>query len=93
MNSPIEMRRFRSFAAEDLGEEIKLTDKELIKQIAACGMFFGDNVYPISVETKKRIKETADSYFSDGAQVIFYAEFYVKNESWLSRAESSQKTC
>lgn len=83
LNSPIEMARFRSFAAEDLGEEITLSDDELKSYIAACGTAFDGKVYTVSVQSQERIKELADEYFSDGAQAIFFAEFYAKNENWL----------
>ena len=83
LNSPIELARFRSFATEDLGEEITLTDEELKSYIAACGTNFDDKVYAVSVQTKERIKEFVEEYFADGAQAIFFAEFYAKNENWL----------
>lgn len=86
LHSPIEMARFRSFAAEDLDEEITLTDEELKSYIAACGTTYDGKVYAVSAETKERIKELVDEYFSDGAQAIFFAEFYAKNENWLFEA-------
>ena len=86
LNSPIEMARFRSFAAEDLGEELTLTDEELKRHIAACGTTFDGKVYAVSAQAKERIKGLAEDYFADGAQVIFFAEFYAKNENWLFEA-------
>lgn len=86
LNSPIEMARFRSFAAEDLDEEIILTDEELKSYISACGITYDGKVYAVSEETKDRIKELADEYFSEGARVIFFVEFYAKNEKWLFEA-------
>jgi len=86
LNSPIEMARFRTFAAEDLGEELTLTDEELKRYIAACGTTFDGKVYAVSAPTKERIKELTEDYFADGAQAIFFAEFYVKNENWLFEA-------
>jgi hypothetical protein len=83
LNSPIELSRFRSFAAEDLGKAITLSDEELKRYISACGTVFDGKVYPVSAEAKERIKELAEDYFSTGAQVIFFAEFYAKNENWL----------
>ncbi|MBT9143565.1 MAG: hypothetical protein DDT29_01973 [Dehalococcoidia bacterium] len=83
LNSPIELARFRSFAAEDLGEAITLSDEELKRYISACGTVFDGKVYAVSAEAKERIKELAEEYFADGAQVIFFAEFYAKNENWL----------
>ena len=86
LNSPIEMARFRSFAAEDLDEEIKLTEEELKSYIAACGTTFDGKIYTVSAQAKERIKGLAEDYFADGAQAIFFAEFYTKNENWLFEA-------
>ncbi len=86
LNSPIEMVRFRTFAAEDLGEELMLSDEELKSYIAACGTTFDGKVYAVSAQAKERIKELAEDYFVDGAQAIFFAEFYAKNENWLFEA-------
>ncbi|MCK9390120.1 MAG: hypothetical protein M0Q01_00965 [Syntrophales bacterium] len=86
LNSPIEMARFRSFAAEDLDEEITLTDEELKRYISACGITFDGKVYAVSAQAKERIKGLAEDYFADGAQAIFFAEFYAKNENWLFEA-------
>ncbi len=86
LNSPIELVRFRSFAAEDFGEKNVLTQEELKRYISACGTTYDGKVYAVSVDTKERIKELADEYFSNGAQVIFFAEFYAKNENRLFKA-------
>ena len=86
IDSPIELVRFRSFAAEDLGEEILLPDEELRSHIAGCGTIFEGKVYVVSTQTKEQIKALAEEYFADGAQAIFFAEFYAKNENWLFEA-------
>jgi hypothetical protein len=86
LNSPIEKARFRLFFAEGFGMELELTDEELESYIPACGRIFDGKVYAVSVQAKERIKELAENYFADGAQAIFYAEFYAKNENWLFEA-------
>lgn len=86
LNSPIEMARFRSFAALDLEEEITLSDEELKSYIAACGTTFDGKVYAVSAQAKERIRGLSEDYFADGAQAIFFAEFYAKNENWLFEA-------
>ncbi len=86
LNSPIEMARFRSFAAADLGKEITLADEELKSYIAACGITFDGKVYAVSASAKERIKGLAEDYFANGAQAIFYAEFYAKNQNWMFEA-------
>lgn len=83
LDSPIEMTRFRSFAAEDLNEELALSDDELKAYITDCGVCYEGKVYAVSAETRKQIKKLAEDYFADGAQAIFFAEFYAKNEGWL----------
>lgn len=86
LDSPIQLVRFLSFAKDVFGEEISLPDEVVKNYISSCGTLYGNRVYPVSDETKERIKEMADEYFSDGAQAIFFAEFYARNESWLSYA-------
>jgi hypothetical protein len=86
LNSPIEMVRFRSFAAEDMAMDLELSDNELESYIMACGTVYEEKVYAVSAETKKRITELVEEYLFNGAQAIFYTEFYSKNESWLFKA-------
>lgn len=86
LNSPIEMTRIRSFVEKDVGKELTLSDEELKSHIAACGTTFEGKVYAVSAQAKERIKRLAVDYFSDGAQAVFFAEFYAKNESWLFEA-------
>ena len=86
LNSPIEMARFRIFAAKPLSEELTLADEELENYIAACGTTYDGKVYAVSARAKEQIKEIVEEYFSDGSQVIFFAEFYAKNEKWLFEA-------
>ena len=86
LNSPIEMVRFRSFAKEFLDEELPTSDEMLKSYISACGMTFDGKVYVVSMQTKERIKKSVEDYFAKGAQVIFFAEFYARNENWLLEA-------
>jgi hypothetical protein len=83
LNSSIELSRFRTFYANELGEEISLSDEELSKYIVASGTTFDGKIYSVSSETKEQIKGFVKNYFADGARAIFYAEFYAKNENWL----------
>ncbi len=86
LNSPIELVRFKSFVADIFGAEITMPDELLEKHISACGIAYNDKIYVVSTETKEQIKKIALEYFSTGAQVIFFEEFYVKNEKWLVSA-------
>jgi len=85
IDSPIEITRFRRFAIED-NTKIHLTDDELIEAIVTCGIYFEGKVYIVSQQTKNRIKELANDYFKNGANIIFYSEFFTKNENWLFEA-------
>lgn len=86
LNSPIELLRFRTFYQKNMDKELTLHDEELKSRIAACGTTFNGKVYAVPEQVKERIKQQAEDYFSGGAQTIFFAEFYVKNESWLFEA-------
>lgn len=86
LNSSIEMMRFRLFATEDLGDELTLSDEELKSYIMACGTTFDGKLYTVSIEAEERIRELAGEYFANGSQIIFFAEFYSKNENWLFEA-------
>ena len=83
LNSPIELIRFRKFYIEDNGEEISLTDENLTGHITAFGTVYDGKVYIVSDDTKMKIKELADAYFLDGAQVIFFEALYADNDRWL----------
>lgn len=83
LDSPIELVRFKSFATETLDKKIMLPDEDLKKRISACGITYDGKVYAVSAQAEDRIKELAEKYFAAGAQTIFFAEFYAKNETWL----------
>ncbi len=83
LNSPIELARLNFFVAEVFGEEMVLPHEDLKRYILACGTIYDGKVYAVSLETKERIIKSVNEYFSDGAQAIFFAEFYAKNENWL----------
>lgn len=86
LNSTIELARFRSFATRAFGEKVALPHEELKRYISACGITHDGKVYAVLEETKGRIKGLVDEYFSEGSPVIFYTEFYTKNEDWLFEA-------
>ena len=83
VDSPIELLRFRRFAAEDYVEDISITDEELMKFIASCGMLFDGKVYVIDNETESRIQNKIDLEINNGAEIIFYNSFYARHEEWL----------
>lgn len=83
IDSPIELLRFRRFAAEDLGNEISITDEELMKSVSSCGTFFDGKIYIVDNEIESRIQNKVDLAISDGAEIIFYNSFYARHEEWL----------
>jgi hypothetical protein len=86
LDSGIDLSRLRRFALEFGGVELTLSDDELTEAVKACGTIYNGKVYTVSKETKERIKGLVDDYFADGATVIFYEEFYAKNEPELFKA-------
>lgn len=86
LDSPIELIRFRSYAEKDLGEALTLSDGELKRYATSCGTMHEGKVYVVSNDAEGRIKLLVSEYFGRGARVIFFTEFYVKNESWLFAA-------
>lgn len=76
IDSPIELLRFRRFAAEDFANEILISDEELIKAISSCGIILNGKVYVISNEVKSRIKDNIDLAVSNSVEIIYYSSFY-----------------
>lgn len=83
LRSPIELIRFKSFAQKDYDMELPLSDNELEEKIYACGTIHQGKVYVVTTQTKDKIKGLANDYFAQGAQVIFFEEFYAQHEDWL----------
>jgi hypothetical protein len=83
IDSPIELMRFRRFAAEIFGCDIALADDELIKSISTSGTLCDGKVFLISSEVESRIKNEVDLAISGGADIVFYSSFYAKHEEWL----------
>ncbi|MCL2499302.1 MAG: hypothetical protein FWE90_03080 [Defluviitaleaceae bacterium] len=79
----IELGRLRRFVREITDVDIALSDDELIEAVKMCGTLFESKVYTVSKEARTKIKEVIANYFYNGARIIFYEEFYLKNESWL----------
>lgn len=84
IDSPIELLRFRRFAAEKFGNKISIPDEELKQCITVCGTLFDGKVYVISNEIERRIQQYVDSAIASGAEIIFYNAFYERHEAWLS---------
>ena len=91
INSTIELSRFRRFAIVDYSFKIPLSDEDLKESIIACGTLFDGKVYTVVPQTNNKIDKLVNEYFESGAQVIFYTEFYTKNENWLYKANIISK--
>lgn len=83
VDSPIELMRFRSFAAEDSADDIPLADEELKRAIVSCGLLFEGKVYVVGKETESRLQEEIDAEVDCGAEIIYYASVYARYEKWL----------
>ena len=83
VDSPIELMRFRNFAAEYSADDIPLADEELKKVIVSCGHLFEGKVYVVGKETESRLQEEIDAEVDSGAEVIYYASVYARHENWL----------
>ena len=83
IDSPIELIRFRSFAADDFNGGIPLANEDLKKAISLCGSLFEGKVYVVGKETESRLKEEVDAEVVSGAEIIYYASVYARHESWL----------
>ena len=80
IGSPIELLRFRRFAAENFGNEI-LTDEELIKSILLAASYLW-KVYVIGNGIESKIRNNVDLEFQMGRN-HFYSSFYARHEEWL----------
>jgi hypothetical protein len=83
-DSPIELMRFRRYAADDSTDGIPLlVDEDLKKVISLCGILFEGKVYAVGKETESRLKEKIDAAIASGVEVIYYTSVYARHESWL----------
>jgi len=83
LESAIELARLRSFLSSDLVGDVSLSDDELESLISVSGVLFEGKIYIVSEHTKDEIMKMAEDYLESGARIIFYEEFYSKNEFWL----------
>ncbi len=83
VDSPIELMRFRNFAAKTPDCDIRLCDETLKSAIVACGTLFEGKVYVVNEETGRRLRDVIDTEFASGAEVIYYAPVYARHENWL----------
>ena len=83
LNSPIELTRFKNFYLDKFSTEVNFTDNKLKEHLLNCGILFDNKIYSLSDEVKELIMSSVNAYFDEGAQVIFFCEFYYVNENWL----------
>jgi len=80
---PIELGRLRRFMREITDADVTIADDELAEAVKMFGILLDGKVYIVSEDAQIKLKEIVSSYFLTGASVIFYTEFYIKNEQWL----------
>jgi hypothetical protein len=83
IDSPIELDRFRNYSVDDSTDGIPANDEDLKKAISLCGTLFEGKVYVVGKETESRLKEEIDAEVVSGTEIIYYANFYARHESWL----------
>jgi hypothetical protein len=83
IDSPIELMKLRNSATALFNEDGELSDEELKQHLLLCGTLYDGKIYVVAQHIEQKIKNTAMEYFNNGGQVIFFSEYYAKNEEWL----------
>jgi len=83
IDSPIELMRFRRFAAKYYTTVFTISDEELKRKILDCGKLFDGKVYIVGQEIVNRIREEVDRAVLSGSKIIFYESFYELHNEWL----------
>lgn len=83
VDSPIELMRFRNYAADGSANGISLVDEDLSKAIRLCGTIFEGKVFVVGKQTGDRIDEEINTEIARGAKIMYYASFYSRHERWL----------
>ena len=79
--SEMEIGRLRKFLSERLGRDVAPYD--FLPIVYSLGTEFNGKYYFVNAAAKEKIVEMAEYYFTGGAKIIFYEEFYTKHEKWL----------
>ncbi|GEM_PF-612889 len=85
IGSPIDMIRFRNFAAEHYVKDISLTDEEINNSIDQFGTLFEGKLYVVCEEAMNKLKEMIYNEVKNGAKVFYYTSIYARNEIWLNK--------
>ena len=76
----IDLEIFKETYSDIIGEELELTDKELISLLCKNGITYKGRLFPaegiISESVKEKLMEYIESSFSDGKQVLYYKAIF-----------------
>jgi hypothetical protein len=86
IDSVIELTRFRRFMNQEFGNDIELTNDDLLFCFNSCGIIFEGKVFYLNPGIIEQIENEIKSIFNSGARVIFYESFYERHSEWLYQA-------
>ena len=76
----IDLEVFRETYCDIIGEELDLTDKQLMTCLCKSGVMYKGRVFPaegiISESVKEKLMEYIENSFSEGKQVLYYKAIY-----------------
>ncbi len=76
----IDLEIFRETYSDIIGEELDLTDKELMTCLCKSGVMYKGRIFPaegiISEDAREKLMDYIESSFSEGKQVLYYKAIY-----------------
>ena len=76
----IDLEIFRETYHDIIGEELELTDKQLMTCLCKCGVMYKGRVFPadgiINESAREKLIEYIEKSFSEGKQVLYYKAIY-----------------
>ncbi len=83
VESPIERIRFKRKYETQFGDEIAISDEELIHELKKCGFEYEGRIFVISkdaiIQLSQLIQKAIDNYNT----IFYYSEVFEQNEEWL----------
>lgn len=76
----IDLENFRETYSDIIGEDIALSDKELVLCLRKCGILYKGRVFPaegiVNADAKEKLINYIGSKFAEGKQVLYYKAIY-----------------
>ena len=76
----IDLEIFRETYSDIIGDELELTDKQLMTCLCKCGIMYKGRIFPadgiINESTREKLMEYIEKSFSEGKQVLYYKAIY-----------------